>query len=117
MVHGSSGWGNLYRHKVRALSVPGTDGALPTVRFEMLREGLQDTEARIFLERALVNSETRQVLGEDLFAEVQALVATEWNVRNSQANEQFTAGTDWFDRLDRLYAVAALAQARLAKNK
>jgi hypothetical protein len=36
------------------LSVPGKDGALPTVRTEALREGLQEAEARIYVERALL---------------------------------------------------------------
>lgn len=33
---------------------PGPDGPVATVRYEMLREGLQETEARIAIERALV---------------------------------------------------------------
>lgn len=32
---------------------PGKDGPEPSVRFEILREGLQETEARIFLEQAM----------------------------------------------------------------
>jgi hypothetical protein len=31
---------------VETLTVPGTDGAIPTVRFQMLREGIQDAEVR-----------------------------------------------------------------------
>ena len=43
----------LYRHATYSITTPGPDGALATQRFEMLREGIQDTEARIQLERAL----------------------------------------------------------------
>ncbi len=113
MVHGTGGWGNLYRHKVRSIAVPGPEGALPTVRFEMMREGLQDTEARIFLERQLSREGFVDVLGEDLLEEVRDLVGTEWAVRNARAGHNFTPGTGWESRLRRLYAAAALAQSRL----
>ena len=43
----------LYRHPNWACTAPGPNGALATQRFEMLREGIQDTEARIVLEKAL----------------------------------------------------------------
>jgi hypothetical protein len=43
----------LYRHATYAVTVPGPNGALATQRFEMLREGIQDAEARIVVERAL----------------------------------------------------------------
>jgi hypothetical protein len=43
----------LYRHATYAMTVPGPHGALATQRFEMLREGIQDAEARIRLEQAL----------------------------------------------------------------
>ncbi len=36
----------------QALAVPGPDGAMPTVRFQMLREGVQDQEIRTMLVRA-----------------------------------------------------------------
>jgi hypothetical protein len=52
---------------------PGKDGAESSVRFEALREGVQDTEARIFLEQALdrgrvpanLAGKVRQVLADD----------------------------------------------------
>ncbi len=37
---------------VDALTVPGPQGALPTVRFQMLREGVQDTHIRLAIVRA-----------------------------------------------------------------
>ena len=40
---------------LKVLSAPGEDGPLSTVRAEVMREGLQEAEARIFLEEALVN--------------------------------------------------------------
>ena len=49
-----AGWGNMYRESPRAITEPGPDGAVGTVRLEMLREGIQECEARIAIERALL---------------------------------------------------------------
>jgi hypothetical protein len=38
-----------------ALLAPGPDGAAPTERFEQVREGVQDCEARIFIEKAILS--------------------------------------------------------------
>ncbi|MGB2824930.1 MAG: glycoside hydrolase domain-containing protein [Phycisphaerae bacterium] len=47
-------WGNFYRNGPRSLLAPGPDGPIGTVRLEMLREGMQECEARIVIEKALV---------------------------------------------------------------
>ncbi len=44
---------NLMRDNPRSITAPGPNGALATIRYEMMREGLQETEARIVIERAL----------------------------------------------------------------
>ena len=41
------------------LLYPGPAGAVPTVRFEILREGIQECEARIFLEKLLLEKPHR----------------------------------------------------------
>jgi len=46
-------WGNMYRLGPRAVLAPGPKGALSTVRYEMMREGVQECEARILIEKAL----------------------------------------------------------------
>jgi hypothetical protein len=43
---------NSYFTQIGSLTVPGPDGAVPTVRFQMLREGVQDTELRFAIIRA-----------------------------------------------------------------
>ncbi len=118
MVHGAGGWGRLYRNKVRAVAAPGPRGALPTVRYEMLRQGFQDTEARIYLERALVDAGKRARLGEEIEREVRALVETEVQVRDMASYPPFdwTPGTDWHRRTERLYELAAEARRRLADH-
>jgi hypothetical protein len=52
---GLNAWANFYRNSiVRAMIEPGPEGALPTVRFEQMREGMQEAEARIAIEQALL---------------------------------------------------------------
>ena len=43
---------------------PGPDGARATMSFEMLREGIQETEARVFVERALLDGKVSEPLAE-----------------------------------------------------
>ena len=50
-----SNWGQLkINFATAAILAPGKAGAVATGRLEMIREGLQETEARIFIEKALV---------------------------------------------------------------
>lgn len=46
-------WSIFYRNNARSLIEPGPDGPVSTVRYEMLREGMQECEARIAIEQAL----------------------------------------------------------------
>jgi hypothetical protein len=39
------------------LLAPGPEGAVATVRFENAREGIEESEARVFLERALLDKD------------------------------------------------------------
>jgi len=57
-------WNNL--NVEVAFFARGERGAIPTARFEMLREGIQESEARIFIERALADDTLRGRLGDDL---------------------------------------------------
>ena len=52
-----------------ALLEPGRKGAIGTARYEMLREGLQEAEARIFIEKALDDKTLRARLGEELVSQ------------------------------------------------
>jgi hypothetical protein len=53
---------------------PGPDGPLATVRLENLREGLQEAEARITIERALTDSAKRNRLGEQFAKECETVL-------------------------------------------
>jgi hypothetical protein len=55
---------------------PGPDGARSTVRYEMVCEGVQECEARIFLEKILLEKDKRQKLGEERATKIQELLDT-----------------------------------------
>lgn len=89
---------------------PGRNGADPSVRFMALREGLQETEARIFLEQLLA----RKALPDNLAKQVdkvlyehhrQTLFIPSMSARPLYAE----MCRDWQDRSRRLFGVAAKA--------
>ena len=57
-----------------ALLAPGPDGAVATARFEFLREGVQECEARIVIEDALTTPAQKATLGDALAAKAQAVL-------------------------------------------
>ena len=75
---GADFWGNecvlydsyhnvaLSETPVRWLVGPGQDGPVPTCRTRMLQEGLQEAEARIFVQEALLDEGKKARLGADL---------------------------------------------------
>jgi hypothetical protein len=98
---------------------PGPDGALSTVRFEMLREGVEECEARIFVEKALLDQGARAKLGDDLAKRAQDLL--DERVRalltslgkggktkgdGLQESSAEFANTDWQGDSQKLYALA-----------
>ena len=67
-----SSWRNLNIHM--SILSPGPDGAVATARFEMLREGIQETEARILIEKALTDDALRARMGDKLADRCRALI-------------------------------------------
>ncbi len=60
-------WGQLnLNYCIPHILAKGRDGPLPTVRSEAFREGVQDLEARVFIEKAIVMRDRRTKIGEDL---------------------------------------------------
>jgi hypothetical protein len=57
-----------------ALLAPGPEGATPTERFEQIREGVQLSEGRIFIEKALHDAASRGRLGDALIRRCQGLL-------------------------------------------
>jgi hypothetical protein len=55
---------------------PGAAGSVPTITYEVFREGIQETEARTFIEKALVDGAARRRLGGTLAARCQDTLDT-----------------------------------------
>jgi len=58
----------MYRDAMVAVIAPGERGPLRTVRYEMLREGLQECEARIAIEMALTAGAVDSALAQQCVA-------------------------------------------------
>lgn len=125
-------WRNL---DIRAcILAPGPDGAVPTARYMHFIEGLQEAEARVFIERALLSQEER--LGDDLAERCRALLDERHRAawREAARDEAFLeagghadlaphqkdkVGYEWFvtsgwqARTEELYSLAGEVQRRL----
>jgi len=120
-------WMNL--NIPNALLAPGPDGPVATTRFEALREGVQECEARIAIERALTDDRMRARLGPDLAGRCEALLeermnvmwkslsglqltgpgwanATGWRWIQGVAGHNWFLASDWQARSLKLYALA-----------
>lgn len=110
-----SGWGQLsITESAPWVLAPGKDGALPTLRFEMVRAAQQQAEARIFIERALTDAAKRARLG-DLAARVEKLLddrVRALNYARSRGWDYFLS-SGWQAREEALYAAAAEVAAAL----
>jgi len=124
-----SGW--RYLNIYTAVLAPGPDGPVATSRFEYLREGIQECEARIFIERALTDQELKAKLGADLlrrceeaFEERYLYMWTglsnlrlrgwygyapqwdSWRWFPPVAGHHFFVGSAWQQRTEKLFALA-----------
>jgi hypothetical protein len=110
-----SNWQQLYvGNSTPYVLGAGPDGAVATARFEMIREGAQDLEARIFLEKALLDPALRGRLGEELAGRCQALL-------DERVRAILVGRTSWLffggdeARRERLFALAAEAAGAIGK--
>jgi hypothetical protein len=99
---------------------PGPKGPISTIRFEMAREGVQECEARIFLERALyVDPNQRARLDEALVSRCRQVLSarTETIAQTDTAVEQslWYPGTGWQQRSADLFKAAGDVSAELKK--
>ncbi|HUV39034.1 MAG TPA: hypothetical protein VMY39_05440, partial [Planctomycetota bacterium] len=126
-----------------SLLAPGADGPVTTHRYEAMREGVQECEARIFIERALTDATLRTKLGPDLARRAQELlddritfmmmgmsdldidsntggaatngVSSWWNHAGVEGHKWFVA-SGWRERTRRLFATAGEVARRLATH-
>jgi len=102
------GWERLYKENPRSVVVSGEHGAAPTVRFQLLREGVQEAEARIVIAAALARDDAGDVLGEDLFRLCSDLLAERRAVRaEAKDRAQAQVESDWLQLTARLFQAAA----------
>jgi len=117
----TAGWhGGWLDASFPAILAPGADGPVATTRFEAFREGLQETEARIFIERALLDPATRARLGDDLAARCQGVLDERTRAirraiadRGSHLTWTWFVGSGWQERSAALYAAAAEVAAKV----
>jgi Glycoside hydrolase 123, catalytic domain/Glycoside hydrolase 123 N-terminal domain len=128
---------NLSSHMLN----PGPDGPVATTRYEMLREGMQNCEARIAIEEVLTDDAQKAKLGADLAAKCQQLLDDRiWQMLKGFSGLQLTgrnyttynrykaifyynaggvAGAHWYanspwqDRQQQLYNLAGEVQRRM----
>jgi len=76
---------------IDSLTVPGPDGPIPTVRFQALREGVQDQEVRAMLIRAYAK------LPEDRREPYRALIDEfpRWTARSADSLNQASMAFEW----------------------
>ena len=128
---------NLSSHMLN----PGPTGPVATSRYEMLREGMQNCEARIVMEKALTDDAQKAKLGPELAAKCQQLlddriteclkgfsglqlsgrVYTTYNRYGNifyynaggSAGAHWYAGSGWQDREQQLYTLAGEVQRKM----
>jgi hypothetical protein len=93
---------------------PGPDGPLPTVRLEMMREGLQEADACKMLFDALGSDKARAMIGPELEARAKAMLDayTYITAMDGLCQELFVTW-EWQRRSAELFALAGEVQAKL----
>lgn len=104
------------------LAQPGPDGAMNSVRLDVMREGIQEAEAAIVIGEAMEKHADK--LGAELAGRCRQLVADRITICRSIWSQRSLAGTqngnahvgaegDWQERSAKLYALAAEVTAKL----
>jgi hypothetical protein len=134
-----SSWRNLDLYS--SLLAPGPGGPVATTRFEAYREGVQECEARIFIERALLDEDLKARLGDDLVGRCQdalderikymwkggstlrmtgtyshyATASSTWRGTTCIAGHCWFLGSGWQERTRLLYELAGQVARELRK--
>ncbi|MCC5829383.1 MAG: hypothetical protein JJU36_08045 [Phycisphaeraceae bacterium] len=94
-IFNMSGWVNLMRNHTN-LGTAGPDGLEPSVYLQNNIESIQDTEARILIERILSDPERRARLPEDLIERAHDLIVARARFMHHNRSEDWT-GMPGFD--------------------
>ncbi|MCG3178981.1 MAG: hypothetical protein BIFFINMI_01311 [Phycisphaerae bacterium] len=101
-------------HAVWHLLGRGPDGPLPTTRHQMIRAGLQEAEARVFIEKALLDATARAALGDELADRCQKLLDRRLEtIIWSKSLWDSLLSADWEGQGGALYAAAAEVAGKL----
>jgi len=102
------GWERLYKENPRSIVACGPDGAVPTVRFQLLREGVQEAEARIIVARVLECDDAVEVAGIARIQQYQGLLEERRAARTATKNRpEAQIESDWLALMARLFRAAS----------
>ncbi len=106
---GNLGISHAFVHILKA----GADGPVASIRLEMVREGAQETEARVFIERALHDPAKKAKLGADLATRCQKLLDDRIRtILRARSYWDMLVWIDWEKQTGELYALAAEVAAK-----
>ncbi|MFO7900761.1 MAG: DUF6067 family protein [Planctomycetota bacterium] len=115
-----TGWGQLtLNYSIPYVICPGRDGAVASVRFELMRENVQEAEARALIEDAAVLPDVRAQVGEQLADRCLALLDDRTRTYSrvySRGGPMWHASCGRRRRTEALYALAAEVRKRLDRN-
>ena len=110
-------WGQLcLNYGVPYILGVGKTGAVATVRSEAFRENMQEIEARVSIEKALLDRAKSAKLGAHLAARCRAELDTRirCSLRASGEGAVWFVSSGWERRMRTLFALAAEVQKKLA---
>jgi len=111
-------WGQLnLNYCISHLLGRGKDGPVATVRSEAFRENIQEIEARIFIEKALLDETKRATLGEALAGRCRAAIDERIRMCLHSGGEgrPWFIGSDWNARTETLFRLTAEVAERLER--
>lgn len=111
-----TGWGQLsLNFSEPALLTAGKTGAISNIRYELLRESFQASEARVFIEKALTDTASRAKLGEDAAKRLETML--DQRVKNiMRGDSTWYVASGWRERSRALFAAAAEVSEKLGKK-
>ncbi len=131
-----SSWRNLDIHS--HMLAAGPEGPVGTARLEAFNEGVQHSEARIRIEKALIDAEERALLGEEFAVKLEAFLAervrqmyrgqadfqmnnphnaVNWRSGAATAGPAWFATSGWQQSSAELYRLAGEVERRLVKKQ
>jgi hypothetical protein len=122
------GWSTvmLNNGNVSCILAAGANGPVASIRLEALREGLQEAEARVFIQDAILNEESRNALGPELARRCKELCDRRSRILRNLTDRRgcgFIGGgwssfvfdpVEWLDESQKLYDLAAEVAKALA---